>query len=147
MPASHVPEGFHTVTPYLIVDGAAKLIDFMRHVFEAEEVMCMKDADGRVAHASLRVGDSMVEVSDAHGEWKAMPGSLHVYVPDTDAIYRQALEAGAESLREPEDMFYGERGASVRDPVGNLWHIATLIEEVSEEEVRRRVAEMQSQSA
>ena len=146
MPKSHVPQGYHTVNPYLIVENADALLTFCRHAFEAEIVMRMDSPDGGVAHAAMRIGDSMVEASDAHGEWKAMPGSLHIYVPDTDAVYRQALAAGATSLREPEDMFYGERGASVRDPVGNMWHIATLIEELSEEEMTRRAAQHASAS-
>lgn len=142
MPGCHIPEGFHTVNPYLTVDGADRLIRFLKVAFGAEEVLRMEHPPGKVGHAALRIGDSMIETADATDEWKATPCSIHIYVPDTDATYQAALKAGATTLREPADMFYGERGASVLDPVGNLWHIATLTEELTLEEVNQRVARM-----
>lgn len=142
MATHYVPPGFQTVTPYLIVAGAPRLIEFLKSAFDAEEVMRMDHPEGGIAHAAVRIGGSMIEISDATDDWPAMPGSIHLYVPDIDAAYRRAVEAGAETLREPEDMFYGERGASVCDPVGNYWHIATVTEELSVEEMHRRAAEL-----
>ena len=138
MAKSFTPDGFHTVTPYLIVEGAARLLHFAQHAFDAVELMRMPGPDGGIMHAAMRLGDSIVELSDANANWPAMPGSLHVYVPDIDATYAKALEAGADSITDPADMFYGERSATVRDPVGNLWHIATHLEDVSLEEIARR---------
>lgn len=138
----HVPKGFHTINAYLIVSDAAQLIEFAKTVFDAQETLRMPSPDGGIAHAELRIGDSVLETSDATEKWKATPGSLHIYVPDIDATYRRALSAGAESLMEPMDQFYGERSASVRDPLGNLWHIATKTEEITVEEMKRRAAEL-----
>lgn len=135
---SYLPDGFHTVTPYLIVSDAAALIEFLKAAFGATEVMRMPGPEGQVMHAEVRIGDSVIEMGQANGEWPAMPGSLHIYVPDIDAVYLRALDAGAVTLSEPKDQFYGERSASVEDPVGNLWHIATKTEDVSPEEMRRR---------
>ncbi|WP_437228232.1 VOC family protein [Planctomicrobium sp. SH661] len=143
---SHIPPGFHTVNPYLVVSDCAKLIDFLKVVFDAEEIMRMPGENGGVRHAEVRIGDSPIEMGDANSQWSAMPGSLHIYVTDTDAAYVRALAAGAELLAEPQDQFYGERSASVRDPVGNVWHIATKTEDVSEEEMKRRAAELAAKS-
>lgn len=142
MPLSHIPTGFHTVTPYLIVNGASRLLEFLTTVFGAQVEIRFDGPDGTIGHAALRIGDSMLEAADATPEWKAMPGSIHIYVTDVDAVYKKALAAGATSLREPADMFYGERGASVVDPFGNMWHIATQKEELSLEEITRRAAEL-----
>lgn len=141
MGVHYVPEGFHSVTPYLAVKDATVLIDFLSRAFAAEEVECMKGPDGRVMHAEMRLGDTIVEMADAREEWPAMPTALHYYVPDADAVYAAAIEAGAESLHEPMDMFYGERAAAVRDPVGNHWYIATHVEDVPSEEIERRARE------
>lgn len=140
----YVPKGFHTVTPYLMVPDGSLLLDFMKKVFDAEEVSCVREADGVIRHASVRIGDSMVEFSDASEEWKAMPSALHIYVEDPDAVYQRALQAGATSLYEPTDHFYGERSGGVKDPVGNNWYIAKFLEELSEEEMERRKGEMMS---
>ena len=146
-PKSHIPAGFHTVNSYLIVEGAAKLMEFAKQVFGAEEVLRISQPDGKVGHAEIRIGDSVIETADACEAWKAMPASLHVYVPDADATYRKALEAGAESLSEPSDKFYGERSASVRDAAGNVWHIATLIEELTKTQMLERAATFQAEQA
>lgn len=122
---SFMPAGFHTITPYLQVEGAANLIEFMKLVFEAEEVGRVPLPDGSIMHAEVRIGDSMVETADAGGEVKPTPAAIHLYVADVDAAYRRALEAGAGSIREPVDQFYGDREAAVRDPLGNNWYIAT----------------------
>jgi PhnB protein len=132
------PEGFHTVTPYLHVNGAAKMIDFMQKVFDAQEISRYPAPDGSIGHAQARIGDSMLELADAGEQWPAMACALHV----TDATYKRALQAGATSLHEPTDQFYGERGAAVRDSFGNNWYIATQIEALSKEEIERRMAAM-----
>ena len=136
------PEGYQSVIPYLHVNGAANLIAFMKEVFGAQEIAVYPRPDGTVGHAALRIGDSVIELADAGSEWPAMPCALQVYVPDADAAYHRALKAGAKSLVEPADQFYGDRTASVRDSCGNNWYIATQIEVVSHEEVDKRLAAM-----
>ena len=121
----HIREGFHTVTPYLIVQGAPRLIDFMVQTLDAEEVRRDLRTDGTIMNAEVRIADSVVELAEAGEQWPARPGSLHVYVRDTDATYRRALTAGGSSLYEPADMPYGERSAGVLDPTGNHWYFAT----------------------
>lgn len=134
-----IPAGYHSVTPYLIVEGAPKLIDFLKHTFNAEESARVKGPDGRVAHAEVKVGDSMVMLSDPTPEYKPIESQLYVYVDDIDAAYKRALEAGATSVREPKNQFYGDRNASVKDPTGNVWGIATHVEDVPPDEMQRRM--------
>jgi uncharacterized glyoxalase superfamily protein PhnB len=142
MPVKPIPDGYHTVTPYLAVPGAAKLIEFVQQTFDAVQVQeCMKRPDGTVMHAEVKIGDSMVMIGEPTGQWPAMPAALYVYVPDTDAIYRRALKAGATSIMEPADQFYGDRNAGVKDPCGNVWWIGTHMEDVSPAEMERRAAE------
>jgi len=136
------PEGFHCVTPYLTVQGAAKLLDFLKQAFGAEEIGRYPEPNGRIAHACVKIGDSMIEMSDCTDEWPATPCSLHFYVPDVDAVYQRAVKAGGVSLREPAEQFYGERSAGVRDVCGNNWFIGTRIEDLSREEVDKRLAAM-----
>jgi PhnB protein len=125
---SPIPPGLHTITPYFQVSDARKLIDFVTQAFGAEEMFRVPMPDGSIVHAEVRIGDSMIEVADAGEQYKAMPGAIHYYVEDTDAVYRRALDAGGISLAEPVDQAYGERSAGVRDPVGNNWYIATPLE-------------------
>ena len=141
MAVKPIPDGFHTVTPYLLIEGVAKLIEFLKSAFDAEETEKLSMPDGTIGHAQVRIGDSIVMMGEARGDWKPMPGSIYRYVPDTDATYRQALEAGATSIMEPADQFYGDRNAGVKDPIGNVWWIATHKEDVSPEELERRAAE------
>jgi PhnB protein len=140
MDVKPIPDGYHSVTPYLIVEGADRLIDFVTQAFDAKEAERMTRADGSIGHAEVRIGDSVVMLSEARDEWKPMPAALYLYVPDTDAVYHRALEAGASSLMEPADQFYGDRNAGVKDPVGNLWWIGTRKEDVPREELERRAA-------
>lgn len=135
---SPIPPGFHTVTPYLIVQGAERLIEFLQQAFGAEVLFRTNAPDGRISHAELRIGDSMIEMGEGNEQWQPRPCALHLYVPDADAIYRRALAAGATSLSEPADVFYGDRAASVVDPSGNQWFIATRQEDLSYEEMTRR---------
>lgn len=137
-----IPEGHHTVMPYLIVPSAPRLIDFLKQVFGAQETHRTTLPDGRVMHAQVRIGDSAVMMGEALGEWPPMPASLYVYVDDTDAAYQRALAAGATSVMAPADQFYGDRNAGVKDADGNLWWIATHLEDVSKEELERRLAAM-----
>jgi PhnB protein len=141
MAVKPVPDGYHSVTPYLIVRGASQLIDFAKEVFGAEETFRMPRPSGVIMHAEIRIGDSMVMLSDASGaENPPMPAMIHLYIPNVDAVYKRALVAGASSLREPQDQFYGDRSAGVKDSFGNHWWIATHIEDVSPEELQRRTA-------
>ena len=142
MAVKPIPDGYHRVTPYLAVDGASRLIDFLKEAFGAEETFRMPAGEGKIGHAEVRIGDSVVMTGDASGgDTPAMPAMIHLYVEDIDATYRRALEAGATSVREPADQFYGDRSGGVRDPAGNLWWIVTHVEDVSEEELARRAEE------
>ncbi len=140
MSVKPIPTGFHTLTPYLAVNGASKLIDFLKRAFDAQENYCSKAPDGSVMHAQLKIKDSMLMVSDANGAFPAMPSFIYMYVENTDKVYNQAMQAGAISIMEPADQFYGDRNAGVKDPAGNMWWIATHIEDVSEEELKKRAA-------
>jgi len=140
MPVKPIPDGHHTVTPYLIVPDAAGQIVFLERAFDAKEVGRFPGPDGRIMHAEVRIGDSVVMMGEVAGARKPMPAVLHVYALDTDALYKRALQAGATSIREPADQFYGDRSAGVRDAAGNEWWIATHIEDVSLDEMKRRAA-------
>jgi PhnB protein len=139
MAVDPIPEGYRTVTPYLIVEGAAELLDFVKKAFGAEERFAMPAPDGKIGHAEVKIGDSIVMLADAGEEWSAMPAFIYLYVDDCDATYQRALDAGATSVKEPEDQFYGDRNATVRDSVGCSWGIATHIEDVTEEQVAERI--------
>ena len=141
-----VPEGYHTITPHLIVQGAPKLLDFLKQAFDAKEKYSLTGPDGAIMHAEVKIGDSMVMIGEAMGEWKAMPASIALYTDNADAIYKRALEAGATSIREPADQFYGDRSGGVKDPAGNHWWIATHIEDVSPDELKKRAEEWMKQS-
>jgi len=137
-----IPDGYHTVTPYLIVNDADALISFVERAFGGETLLRHADEDGNVRHAEVRIGDSPVMLGQGNDEWPPRPAVLHLYVEEVDRVYRQALDAGARSLREPEDMFYGDRTSGVEDPTGNQWWITTHIEDVSPEEMARREREL-----
>jgi len=138
MAAKPIPDGYHVVTPYLIVRGVPGLIDFMTKAFQAEVLERMETPDGTVMHAEVKIGDSMIMMGEASDKYPPMPAGLYLYVKDTDAVYRRALDAGATSLMEPADQFYGDRNAGVRDSSGNLWWIGTHIEDVPAEEMKKR---------
>ena len=139
MAAKPVPDGYHTVTPYLTVDDAALLIDFLQRAFNAQVKYEMKDDKGNIRHAEVTIGDSVVMIGQARDEWKPRPMTLYLYVPDVDALYKSALAAGATSLQEVTNQFYGDRSGGVQDPQGNYWWIATHVEDVSPEEMDRRM--------
>lgn len=133
-----IPDGYHTVVPYLINEDASRLIEFLKRVFDAQEINRLAGPDGRVLHAEMKIGDSIVMIGEASEEWTAMPASIVVYVDDVDAAYKRAIEAGAASLREPADQFYGDRSGGVKDLAGNHWWIATHIEDVPPDELKLR---------
>jgi PhnB protein len=116
-------KGFRTVTPYLVVDGASKLMDFVKAVFGAEEIFRMARPDGKIMHAEARIGDAVIEMSDANEQFPARPMPIHVYVRDVDATYARAMEAGATSYYAPVDQEYGDYDCGVRDALGNNWYI------------------------
>ena len=117
MPVKAKPDGYHSVTPYLVVDGVARLIDFLQQTFDAEEVERFAAPGNRIGHAELRIGDSLVMLGDAHGEHKAMQAMLYVYVDDVDASFQRALAAGGSSVQAPTDHFYGDRKRRREGPV------------------------------
>jgi PhnB protein len=135
-----IPDGYHTVTPYLVVRDVPRLIEFLRQAFGATERMRAARPDGSIMHAEVVIGDSRVMMGEPTASSPPMPGCVHLYVVDTDALYHLALQAGATSLREPTDQFYGDRMAGVQDPVGNQWWIATHTEDVPPAELARRAA-------
>ena len=126
-----IPEGLRSVTPYLAIEKSTSFIAFLKKAFGAEEKLLVQSPDGVVHHAKIAIGDSILEMSDAHGAYRPMPCALHLYVPDTDAVYEQALKAGATSLMPPADQPYGDRSGGVIDPFGNQWFIATHIRDVA----------------
>jgi len=138
MAVKPIPEGYRSVTPYLTIEGVARLLEFVKAAFDGQERERITGPDGRVAHAEVRIGDSVVMMGEARGDWKPMPGTIYLYTTDADATYKRALTAGATSLAEPANQFYGDRHGAVRDPVGNVWWIATHIEDVSPEELQKR---------
>ena len=147
MGVNPIPEGYRTVTPYLVVEGAADVLEFVKQAFEAEEKFRMEQPDGSIGHAEVVIGDSIVMVGSAGPETPAMPAMIHLYVEDCDATYERALAAGATSEREPTDQFYGDRSAGVRDSTGNLWWIATHVEDVPEDEMAKRIEELSAAQA
>lgn len=122
---NYMPEGFHSLTPYLVCNGVSRLLDFLQQAFAAKETFRMNREDGTISHASVLIGDSMLEMADPPEQRKAMPAGLHYYVEDADETYRRALQAGGQSLYEPRDMDYGDHEGGIKDPSGNEWYIAT----------------------
>jgi PhnB protein len=150
MPVKPIPEGYHTVTPYLIVSGGAKAIDFYKRALGATEKLRLEGPDGKIGHAEIQIGDSVVMLADEFPEMGAKspqsiggtPVGICLYVENVDSRFEQAVKAGAKIERPLQDQFYGDRSGTVVDPFGHKWTIATHIEDVSEEELSRRVAAM-----
>ena len=140
MSVKPIPEGYHTVTPYLLVAGAAELIEFLKTAFHACEKERIMTPDGAIGHAEVIIGNSVIMLADPKGECGPMPGAFYLYLEDMDAVYKRALEAGATSTMEPADQFWGDRLAAVKDRFGNIWNLATHVEDVSAEEMQRRMA-------
>ena len=149
-----IPDGYHKVTPYLIVDGAAKAIDFYKKVFGATEKMRMPSPGGKVGHAELTLGDSMIMLADEHPEMGARAPhagggsgvSLMVYVPDVDATVATAVAGGAKVVRPVETQFYGDRMGTIDDPFGHRWYVATHVEDVPPAEMAKRAADAMRKS-
>jgi PhnB protein len=141
-----IPEGYHSVTPYLAVEDASKAIDFYKEAFGAEENLRMPGPDGKIAHAELQIGDSKLMLSDPFPQSNVRPpserggptGSIFLYVDDVDSTFEQAQRAGAEVVTELEDMFWGDRFGTLSDPFGHVWSVATHKEDLSEEEMAER---------
>jgi PhnB protein len=149
------PEGYASVTPYLHVRGAANAIEYYKKVFEATEIMRMPGPGGKVMHAEIRIGNSMVMLADENPQMGALsPQSvggtacgLYVYVENVDAVVQKAVDAGAKLLRPVEDQFYGDRSGTFTDPFGHRWSVGTHIEDVSPEEMQKRMAKVAGQAA
>jgi PhnB protein len=147
-----IPDGYHTVTPYLSIDGAAAALEFYKRAFGATEGMRVPSPDGRIAHAEIEIGDSKIMLADEFPEMnfrspKSIGGSpvtIHLYVEDSDQVTAQAVSAGAKLLRPVADQFYGDRSGSVEDPFGHVWHIATHTQDVSPEELKKHMEAMAS---
>jgi PhnB protein len=148
MAVKPVPEGYHVVTPYLICKGAAAAIDYYTKVFGATELMRHPAPDGKIGHAEIKIGDSVIMLADEYPEMKFLSpktigGSavgLMLYVPDADAVFERAIAAGATERQAMEDKFYGDRSGSLVDPFGHMWTVSTHKEDVSPEEMERRAA-------
>ena len=141
MAVRYIPDGYHSVTPYMLVGDVDQLVDFLTAAFGAEEKERVPNQDGKTGHAEVLIGDSYVMMGRAQDEFPPLPCMLYIYVPDTDATYAQALTAGAKSMQEPQDMFYGDRNAIVADPTGNTWCIATHQDTLTPEELAKRAEE------
>ena len=133
-----IPDGYHTITPYLVCERLSELIDFLKTAFGAIEKERHLSKTGRVMHAEVQIGDSIVMMGEAMEGFQPVQTSLYFYVVDTDSVYNKAIKAGGVSLMEPANQFYGDRNAGVQDPSGNKWWLATHVEDVSAEEMERR---------
>lgn len=140
MTVKYKPDAYHTITPYIVCPKAEPLIEFLQTAFDAELIECVKQQDGLIGHAEVKIGDSVVMVG---GRRDAQPSSsvIYIYVEDTDNTYKKALTAGAKSILEPEDKFYGDRNAAVEDCCGNQWWIATHVKDVDPADIQRLAEE------
>jgi PhnB protein len=141
MAVKPIPDGYHAVTPYLTVPKVAQVIEFLKKTFGATSAECHTTPDGRIMHAEVRIGDSVVMLGEPHTPDAARPANLYVYVADVDATYKRAVAAGGKTVMEPANQFYGDRHAGVLDSAGNQWWIATRVEDVSPDELNRRAQE------
>lgn len=135
-----IPKGYRTITPYLLVTGVPALLEFLQKAFDAELLKTETRDDGSIMHAEVRIGNSMLMAGEASADFAPMPASIYLYVEDCDAVYQRALRAGGSAVFPIADLPSGERYGGVRDVSGNVWWIATHIEDVSEEEQRKRWA-------
>jgi PhnB protein len=155
MPAKPVPEGYHTLTPYLAVDDATAAIEFYQRAFGAKERVRMHGPDGMIAHAELEIGDSKVMLADPFPQSSTRPPKelggtsvgIFVYVENVDEVFQKAVDAGATATMEPDDQFWGDRFGSVTDPFGHSWQISTHVEDVPPEEMEKRSKEWMAQMA
>lgn len=138
---NHAPEGYSSVCPYLMVESVEKQLDFLKTVFKAEIKEQLKQDDGIVQHGEANIGDTVIMMGKARIEWPAAPGANYVFVENTDEVYNKAIHYGASSVLEPGDRFYGYREGGFKDPQGNTWWIAQVLEKLSEEEMQNRLLE------
>ena len=142
---SPIPPGHHTVTPQLTCDNTAQAIDWYKKALGAEEIARAVGPDGKIMHAEIKIGDSLIMVSDATAQNQPTQTMLYIYVPNVDAVYQRAVAAGGTSVMEPMDMFYGDRSGGVKDPSGTQWFIGTHKEDVAPQELKRAEAHLKSQ--
>lgn len=155
MAVKPIPEGYHSITPYLVIKGAAAAIDYYKKVFGATERMRMDAPGGKIGHAELEIGDSVVMLADEYPEMNhrspkslgGTPVSVLLYIDNVDAVFKRAVDAGARQVRPVENQFYGDRMGTLEDPFGHLWSVATHVEDVAPEEMQRRAAEAAKQNA
>ena len=146
MATKPIPDGYRTATPYLIIKGAAEAIEFYKRAFGATELLRMADAQGRVGHAEIKIGDSVIMLADEHPAMgyrgpRSLGGSsvsILLYLADVDSVFERAVRAGAKAQRPVADQFYGDRSGTLEDPFGHVWTVATHVEDVSPEEMQRR---------
>jgi len=148
----HIPKGYNTVTPYLVIKGASQAIEYYKKVFDATEIMRMPGPNGTVGHAELKIGDSMIMLADENpsmgqGHTSATttggsPISLYVYMKDVDKVFERAIAEGAKILKPVQDQFYGDRSGFLQDPFGHLWGVATHVEDVSADEMKERMKKL-----
>ena len=151
MTVKPIPDGYHSVTPYLVVKGASEAIEFYKKAFGAEERMRLDGPGGTIAHAELQIGDSPIMLADENPAWGAKgpgafggsPVSLMIYVEDVDEVFPKAIAAGAKELRPVEDQFYGDRTGTLTDPFGHVWSVGTHKEDLTPEQITERMASMQ----
>jgi PhnB protein len=154
MAVKPIPEGYHSVTPYLVMKGAARALDFYKSAFGAQELFRMDGPNGTIGHAEMKIGDSIIMLADESPETghlgpdmeRGTPVGMMVYVEDCDAVFHRAVGAGAKEMRPLEDQFYGDRSGTVKDPFGHVWMISTHKEDLSPEEISRRAQAMKSKS-
>jgi PhnB protein len=139
MAVKPIPEGYNTFTPYFVVEGASDFIQFLNKAFDAQEMYRFPAPGGKLGHAEVRVGSSVLMLADTTPDYQASRMNAYLYVPDVDATYKKALSAGAQSKREPSNQFYGDRVATVIDRWGNSWSIGTHVEDVPPDEMERRM--------
>lgn len=150
MAVKPIPQGYHAVTPYLIIKGASRAIDFYKKVFGATEIMRFPGPNGTIGHAELKIGDSVIMLADepqqgisrAPDAYGGSPVSLMIYVPDVDKTFKEAISSGSKEVRAVQDQFYGDRSGNLVDPFGHVWTVATHKEDVTQEEMQRRMASM-----
>ncbi len=155
MSVKPIPDGYHTATPYLIVKGAAEAIEFYKRVFGATELMRVPGPNGVLMHAEIKIGDSIIMLADEFPDMDALspttiggsPVGLMLYLANVDEIFARAITAGAKELRPVQNQFYGDRSGTVTDPFGHKWTIATHVEDVSHEEIERRLAAMKPEGS
>lgn len=151
MAVKPIPDGYHSVTPYLMINGAARALEFYKRAFSAMELFKLDAPGGKIGHAEIQIGDSRIMMADDCGQESPFrarqdpagsPVGLHLYVKDVDTVFTQAVDAGAKVLKPVQDQFYGDRTAALEDPFGHIWFIATHKEDLSLDEIKQRAAAM-----